>query len=195
MSAPAPALASASEGGGDRVLSIVEDANRRFTQWLDADNCDVSDAAMELDVDVTELTVLERVRLMRLLKCHAFNVAPFGHNRDGGVRHTFALCRVASKIARTCKWDEEEVEEESESERHTACGGCKAAVEPGFVELAVGCGHLLCPACTTRIMSLPAFRTFATCPACDKKFAFSDMHLIGGGSMPIRADDDAAKVE
>jgi len=187
MSAPASASAPAS----DRVLAIVADANRQFTQWLNAEHCDVSDVALQHYVDVTELTVLERVRLMRLLACHAFNVAPFGHNAEGGVRHTFALGRVASKIARTCKWDEEEEEEE---EQHTACGGCKATVEPGFIRL-VGCRHLLCPTCATRIMSRPAFRTFATCPACDKKFAFSDMHLIGGGSMPIRADDDAAKVE
>lgn len=190
---PAPVPAAASEGGGDRVLAIVEDANRQFTQWLDADNCDVSDAAMQLYVDVTELSVLERVRLTRLLACHAFNVAPFGHSRDGGVRHTFALCRVASKIARTCKWDEEEREVEDTSESNTSCGRCTAAGEPGFIKLA-GCGHLLCPACTTRIMSRPAYRTFATCPACDKKFAFSDMHLIGGGSMPIR-DDDAERAE
>lgn len=63
----------ASNGNNERVLAIVADVNRQYTNWLVLVQCDLLDYSV-WDADVTGLSEPERALLCRLLECHGFRV-------------------------------------------------------------------------------------------------------------------------
>jgi hypothetical protein len=56
-----------------RILAIIADVSRRFTDWLVSNQCDILDNAV-WDVDATGLSEPERAMLIMLLECHGFRV-------------------------------------------------------------------------------------------------------------------------
>jgi hypothetical protein len=198
MSAPASAASAAATiptpaSKGDRVLSIVDDLNSKFTQWLSLRHKrkrTTTTAELLLEADVMGLSEEDRARLRHLLTCHGFDVVP-GISGIGGGKESIVLFRGAAPTSskhdddddgdENAKEEDDAKTERKKKEKSTECSKCQARATPDFVRLP-RCAHIFCPKCTRYMTLSPDCQCCESCTACYKKFFFEDMEYLDGTS-------------